>query len=399
MTRSTDTETFFARATEARAQGPAGDTFEEKYDLERILASGGMGVVLLASHRHLGTKVAIKLMHGGAASGRQRFLREAKLAATLDSPYVVRVLDYGVSSDGTPYLVMEYLAGGTLSERLKGRPLSLDEAQRIAREMVEALGEIHGAGIVHRDLKPSNVLLCADEEGIERVKILDFGIAKRMSDDAESAAEPELTSSGEILGTVHYMAPEQIRQSSQVDLRADLWSAGAVLHEMLSGSPPFAGSSRMQVLKAVLAGEPPALGPEVPAWLAAVVRRCLEGDPDRRFASAAEMLAALESDHVQPVHMLPPLVVRPGPWRRHLKLTAVAAALVASALTYGLTDETAAQLSSGIVPTHPIVVAIPPQIESQPSASATPKRPLRPPPAPRRTAPARTAEPRFDDRH
>lgn len=282
-------------AAEALSAEPeSAGSLEARYRMEGVIASGGMGVVVAATHKHLGTRVAIKLLHEASGTMRQRFLREAKLAATLTSPYVARVLDYGFNASGQPMLVMDYVEGRTLKRRMADGPERPAEALRLARELLLALSEVHHAGIVHRDIKPANVLLMKDAAGVEHVKLIDFGIAKRLG-----ARDDDLTGSGEILGTVSYMAPEQIAGTASVDQRADLFSVGVVLYEMLSGRRAFESSARgftvamsqgrtdvpFAPLRDVVAG--------LDVRLERVVSRCLEIDPSSRFPDASAVIAAL----------------------------------------------------------------------------------------------------------
>lgn len=301
---SRDTRTEGSPADVEGSTDPPRPTLEATYHLERVIASGGMGVVLAAKHKHLGTRVAIKLLHDTHAPLRQRFLREAQLAAGLDSPFIVRVRDYGFADDGQPFLVMDLLEGCTLKARIRDRPLCVEEATRIATEIVRALIVVHDLHIVHRDIKPSNILLCRGDDGLDHVKLLDFGIAKRVV--GEQAAEgDDLTGTNEILGTAAYMAPEQMIVSKIVDERADVFSVGAVLYEMLTGKPALRQDTRAYQLAMsqeaahetiTSMGE---LVHGVPAELEEVVMRCLSITPEHRFDSSRALLAAL--------------VVEPGP--------------------------------------------------------------------------------------
>ncbi|MEZ4220208.1 MAG: serine/threonine-protein kinase [Polyangiaceae bacterium] len=295
---SDDTSSFPGTSVEESAGFSPGDTFEAKYKLERILASGGMGVVLLATHKHLGHEVAVKLLHGGASeTTRKRFLREARLAAKLDSPHVARVLDYGFSGDGTPYLVMELLVGRTLAKRMKAGSVPVDEALSLSTQLLSGLSAIHASGVVHRDLKPSNLFLCRQRDGSEILKIIDFGIAKRMKDDLEAAGDPSLTAGGEVVGTLRYMSPEQIRHSARVDARADLWSAGVVMYQLFTGRAPLMASSGPEMVAKVLGNEPieepVTLDRTLPLEVNLALCRCLVRDPAERAASAEEVLAML----------------------------------------------------------------------------------------------------------
>ena len=298
-----DTATHDPRdAPSSVADQPPTDTLESRYRIDRVIASGGMGVVVGATHKHLGTRVAIKLLHEASDDMRQRFLREAKLAARFDSPYVARVRDYGFSADGQPFLVMDHLEGRTLKARIDAGAVEPAEALRLGREIAAALIEVHKARIVHRDIKPSNIFLVRDAAGVEHVKLIDFGIAKRIAGDDGRASEAGITRSGEILGTVAYMAAEQMRGSLAVDHRADIFSVGAVLYEMLTGRRAFDSASRGYAL-AMSAGKQDAtflpLGSFVQGLdpvLEAVVTRCLSFDPAARFQSAEELLGALPSE-------------------------------------------------------------------------------------------------------
>jgi eukaryotic-like serine/threonine-protein kinase len=268
------------------------------YKVERKLGAGGMGEVWQARDERLGRDVAIKLLlpHPSNAGGRARALeREARAAGSLNHTNVLTVHDVG-EHRGAAYLVTECLQGRSLRARLEaGGRLSLDEALDIGLQVARGLGAAHARGIVHRDLKPENLFLAADG----RVKILDFGLATWNGPDGPDAASaPEMGSDSVrslLAGTAGYMAPEQLR-GGPIDLRVDLFALGAVLHEMLAGSPPFRGTSTAATLAAVLEDEPPVLtrrNLDVPPGLSVIVRRCLAKSVDERFASAQEVEAAL----------------------------------------------------------------------------------------------------------
>jgi eukaryotic-like serine/threonine-protein kinase len=301
---SEDTATHDPRepAVGGAPEGPGADTMEARYRIDRVIASGGMGVVVAATHRHLGTRVAIKLLHEATEDTRQRFLREAKLAARFDSPHVARVRDYGLTAEGQPFLVMDHLEGRTLKARIDAGPDDQREVLRLGREIVAALVEVHKARIVHRDVKPSNIFLVRDEAGLEHVKLIDFGIAKRISDDGGRASEANITRTGEVVGTVSYMAAEQMRGSMAVDQRADIFSLGAVLYEMLTGHRAFDAQSRGYALAMSAGQQDVAFAPlaslvsGLDPGLEAAVSRCLAFDPGARFQSAAELLSALPSE-------------------------------------------------------------------------------------------------------
>jgi len=283
----------------------------QRYELTRPLARGGMGSVWIERHRDLDVDVTIKFMGPSliaSADARMRFEREARVAARLDSQHVVHVQDYGVEDD-TPYLVMELLKGESLAQRLaRDGTLSLPAATPILHQMCKALRTAHEAGLVHRDLKPGNVFLARKDEE-EVVKILDFGIAKAADlGDAQASTE-----SGVLMGSVHYMSPEQIRSSRAVDHRSDLWSIGVILYRTLGGRLPFPGDKMGDVLVRVCTEPFSALStllPDLPTGIDGFFLRALERDPDRRFQSATEMSAAFGAMMIEvtspPVAAAPP---------------------------------------------------------------------------------------------
>ena len=268
----------------------------QRYELSRPLARGGMGSVWIARHRDLDVDVTIKFMGPAlvaSSEARMRFEREARVAARLDSQHVVHVQDYGVE-DETPYLVMELLKGDSLAGRLaRDGTLSLAAATPLLLQMCKALRTAHDAGLVHRDLKPGNVFLARKDED-EVVKILDFGIAKA-GDLGDATASTE---SGVLMGSVHYMSPEQIRNSRAVDQRSDLWSIAVILYRALGGRLPFPGDKMGDVLVRVCTEPFPLLSSlvtELPPGIDAFFARALERNPDRRFQTATEMASAFSA--------------------------------------------------------------------------------------------------------
>jgi WD40 repeat protein len=270
------------------------------YEILEPLGAGGMGEVYRARDPRLGRDVAVKLVttDGAPSPDRvRRFETEARAAAQLAHPNVITVFDVG-THEGRPYLVLELLEGRTLRETLRAAAPSLREAVSWSLECARGLGAAHDRGIVHRDLKPENVFLTVDG----RVKVLDFGLAKLhepIVEDAEreSPTETRGTKPGTMLGTVGYMAPEQVR-GEVPDARTDVFALGAVLFELVTRRRPFGGSSEGDVLAAILRDEPPApssLHPAVPPALDGVVRRCLAKPPAERFSSGREVAAALET--------------------------------------------------------------------------------------------------------
>jgi eukaryotic-like serine/threonine-protein kinase len=251
------------------------------------LGQGGMGVLYRAVDERLGRPVALKLLHADRARdemARARFLREARTASTLDHPNIGTVYEVG-EHDGQPFIAMALYEGESLRARLQRGSLTVEEIASIARQLAEGLATAHAHGVIHRDLKPANVMLLPDGQ----VKLLDFGLAKVTSSD-----ESSLTREGAILGTLAYMAPEQLRGSSSVDQRADLWSLGAVLYELLAGRPPFGVGPATTLIGSVLGDDPAPLPVSAPADLAAVALRLLEKPPQRRLASARMVANLLE---------------------------------------------------------------------------------------------------------
>jgi pimeloyl-ACP methyl ester carboxylesterase len=263
------------------------------YEIQEQLGSGGMGVVFRALDRRLNRPVALKFLPatvGAEPQLRQRFLQEAKAAASLDHINICTIYGVEQAPDGRLFLVMPYYEGGTLQGRIRRGPLPVAEALDYARQLARGLGHAHAAGIVHRDIKPANVTVTRSGQ----VKILDFGIAKM--------ADASLTRTGMVLGTLAYMSPEQASGEKQVDHRTDLWALGVVLYEMLAGRRPFAQDTIAALFHAVQALDPLPLidiRPEVSPALQQLVTRLLQKQRDQRYPDAAALLAAL--DAVEPV--------------------------------------------------------------------------------------------------
>jgi eukaryotic-like serine/threonine-protein kinase len=277
-----------------------GELLAEKYRVERVLGVGGVGVVVAAAHVTLGQRVALKFLRKSAARDQasvERFLREARAVVRLKSQHAIRVQDVGTLETGEPYMVMELLEGcdfATLLEQ-RGR-LPISEAVSYVLQACEALAEAHAAGIVHRDLKPENLFLTTGVDHLPLVKVLDFGLVKEMSSSAPDASGKSLTGAL-VMGTPGYMSPEQIKSTRDVDARADIWSVGVVLYELLSGHMPFAAESLPELIASIVRDPPRPLtqtAPEVSQGLSDVVARCLEKDPAKRFQKISKLAVALD---------------------------------------------------------------------------------------------------------
>lgn len=269
-----------------------------KYRLMRLLGRGGMGAVWEGVHESLGTRVAVKFIDAEYATSddlRRRFVNEAKAAARLRSKHVVQVYDQGVGEDGRPFIVMEFLAGEPLDQRLSrlGR-LAPKETARIALHVARALAKAHESGIVHRDLKPENVFLVRDEEDdMDIAKVVDFGIAKFTDGPGTSSSS---TRTGAVLGTPQYMSPEQARGLRSLDHRTDLWSLGVIVYVCMTGALPFKGEAVGDLLVNICTADPAppsTLSGNLPAGFDAWVRRALAREPSERFQSAAELSDSL----------------------------------------------------------------------------------------------------------
>jgi serine/threonine-protein kinase len=283
----------------------------EKYDVLDLLGEGGMGRVFLAEHRALGRKVAIKVLREAFASRRdyvERFRREARAVAAIGHPNIIQVYEIDESLDGCPFLVMELLEGNSLRVLLSTvRRLGVEHAVDLMGQVLFALSAAHRAGIVHRDVKPENISLVtrsvtswsehaattSGRRAPEMVKVLDFGLSRFLEPEPGVST---LTETGMVMGTPCYMAPEQARDMSAADGRADLFSVGAILYECLTGAVPFEGENALMVLHSVLSDptpDPRALRPDIPEVLAAAIVKALEKDPGQRFQDADEFIAAL----------------------------------------------------------------------------------------------------------
>jgi len=270
-----------------------------KYALLHLVGAGGMGKVYAARHVELGLSVAIKIVTfegGDAESSVRRFLREARAAAALKSIHTVAVHDAGELPSGEPYLVMDLLEGMDLWEYLQERKvLPVAEAVEYVRQAATVLELAHQKGIVHRDIKPTNLFRVQLPDGTGRVKVLDFGLAKRV-DPRDASIGEALTLQGDLLGSPAFMSPEQIEGADTVDARTDVWSLTATLYSLLTRSRPFTGKSLAELFTNVMEAEPRdvrELRPDVPAHVALAIARGLEKDRDRRFSTVRELVDAL----------------------------------------------------------------------------------------------------------
>ncbi|WP_394832889.1 serine/threonine protein kinase [Pendulispora rubella] len=278
-----------------------GDVLIGKYRIDRVIGDGGMCIVYAAEHLQLEDWVAIKVLRTEWVDRPEvveRFLREGKTATRIRSEHVVRTFDVGTLDDGTPCLVMEHLVGSDLDALLTANgPLPVPAAVDYLLQAGEAIGEAHQLGIVHRDLKPANLFLTHRADGSPWIKVLDFGISKLAPRAfALTGRELALTGTHSIMGSPRYMSPEQMRSSMEVDHRADIWALGVILHELIAGHPPFDGETMPEICANILQSPAPPLTtlcPDVLPDMEAVVLRCLEKDPAKRFQNLGELAAAL----------------------------------------------------------------------------------------------------------
>jgi len=273
---------------------PLGSVLDGKYLIEGHLGHGGMCFVLQAKRMQLQDRVAIKVLRRRFAQDQEllaRFLQEGRSISRLKSEHVVRVFDDGTTPDGVPYLVFELLEGSDLDTLVATKgPLPVPDAIECALQATMALAEAHSRGIIHRDVKPSNLFLTRRTDGTIFIKVIDFGISKLA--DAQLVA----TDAESVLGSPRYMAPEQVRATREVDARSDIWAMGSTLFELLSGETPFEADTLPELWAATLRDPPRSLRelcPECPKELELVIRRCLRRDPARRFATMADLAAAL----------------------------------------------------------------------------------------------------------
>ena len=309
------------------------------YEILGALGAGGMGEVYKARDTRLDRTVAIKVLPDSLAADpqfRERFDREARLISQLDHPHICNLHDVG-EHDGVPFLVLQHLDGEALDRRLQRGALRIDEALRIAIQIADALDRAHRAGIVHRDLKPANVMLTK-----AGAKLLDFGLAKTGPavvglSQTLLPTSPNLTAQGAILGTIQYMAPEQL-EGHEADARSDLFALGAIVYEMVTGRKAFAGKSHASVVASILEHDPPAIAsvqPLAPAALDHIVRKCLAKNPEERWQSARDLMSELQWIDTQPAVVRGderPRRMRPSTLVATTAVVAAAAGALATAL-------------------------------------------------------------------
>jgi serine/threonine protein kinase len=388
-------------------QDPSGATvLAGKYKLVHQLGKGGMGAVWLAQHLTLHSPIAIKLIDPLIASHPEalaRFMREARAAAALRSPHVVQILDHGVDN-GTPYIAMELLEGETLAARLrKVRRLSPEQTARILTHTARAVARAHEAGVVHRDLKPDNIFLIENEEE-ELAKVLDFGIAKSTVVGFGLSAVAD-TRTGALMGTLHYMSPEQAEGVKSVDFRTDVWAMGVIAFECLLGRRPFEGEAVGALVLEICSRPlpvPSQLG-AVPAGFDAWFARACARAPGDRFPSAREAAADLRricqargfaSDDREVGRALPPEGARTEvlsrPSRRPLVIGLGAAGVVAGVAVAVVLGRPAAPPPSppatvsapAPLSQRPVPVVAPPPVAPVPQPAAVAAKPAPEPPKP-----------------
>ena len=267
------------------------------YKVTAKLGEGGMGVVYLAEHPVIGKKVAMKAIHPELSKNSDvvsRFITEAKAVNQIGHEHIVDIADFGNTPEGEFYFVMEYLQGESLSDRLKReKRIPLGQAMSIGAQIADALNASHQQGIIHRDLKPENIFLCHRGANREFVKVLDFGLAKLTQNDQKVTHK---TRTGSVMGTPYYMSPEQCEGKTEIDYRADIYSLGVLIFEMLTGKVPFGGEGYGEIIVKHVTMPPPSVRsvvPELPEFMDPIMYRVLAKDRDQRFQTMADLREAL----------------------------------------------------------------------------------------------------------
>ena len=346
-----------------------------KFRVEATLGVGGSGRVLKARHVELDQVVAIKLLRDELLRDFEhirRFVREAQAASRLTNDYVARIRDVGRLEDGEPYIVMELLDGVDLARHLADHhPLDLAFIVDVLLQACRGLAEAHAIGMVHRDVKPSNLFLATRADGSQIVKVLDFGIAKVVTHDNETG----LTSTMDVLGTPKYMSPEQTRSARTVDARSDIWSLGAVLYELVEGTPPFEADSFAELCVKIATESSPAIK-RLPK-LAKIAARCLRQEPDDRYQNVAELaldLAAAAPSVAATAHVgaltdtlgVSVSAKRHSRRTRWLALGSLAVAIAGAAAVVIVMD----QSDTTAAPTPAVVTRTPPPATTPPSTAS-----------------------------
>jgi len=270
-----------------------GQIFDEKYRLDARLGGGGMGTVYRATHLLIDRPVAIKVLSQrfvGDETAQQRFRREARAAGRMQHPNAVSVTDFGTTSDGYLYIVMELLEGHTLRDTLlRESPIDVARAVSIMLQTCAAVAAAHDVGLIHRDLKPANIFIAQRPDTPAIVKVLDFGVAKFAVEEQADDDYQTLTQVGALIGTPRYMSPEQCSGKGPIAPASDVYSLGIILYEMLSGAPPFNAETPLAIAFRHVTEPPPTLPASVPQQLRAIVERALRKEPTKRFANAGEL--------------------------------------------------------------------------------------------------------------
>lgn len=265
------------------------------YEIISRIGQGGMSTVYKAKHQLLKRDVAVKLLKVGRqldGKTHQRFKEEARAAVGLQHSNICSTREFGINQDGTPYLIMDFLEGTSLAELIKQEEkLSQSHVIELMLNVCSGLKHAHESGVIHRDVKPANIIIAREKTGSDAIKIVDFGIAKLITEDDSG---PNLTQTGEVFGTPKYMSPEQCH-GNKVDQRADIYALGCILYEMLSGQPPFNNDSAIQIMFAHINNEPAPLANNVSRDMKVIVDRCLQKEPSSRYQTVSELMADLSA--------------------------------------------------------------------------------------------------------